>query len=140
MVSDQKTYDLMKKHVTSPDYGYKCEFIPVASQHVKQHTVKSGEQEPTFSQVSLNMFLHEWQVIQVLYKFLFCEKKCMLVATNKHLQLVVLSLFHKIGRQTNFSTVKPVLSGHPRECCSVRLIQVSIDNVIRDVKCHSNEQ
>ena len=31
MVSDQKTYDLMKKHVTSPDYGYKCEFIPVAS-------------------------------------------------------------------------------------------------------------
>ena len=75
MVSDQKTYDLMKKHVTSPDYGYKCECIPVASQHVKQHTVKSGEYEPTFSQVSLNMFLHEWQVIQVLYKFFFCEKK-----------------------------------------------------------------
>ena len=38
----------------------------------------------------------------------------MLVAMNKHLQLVVLSLFHKICRQTNFSTVKPVLSGHPR--------------------------
>ena len=45
-------------------------------------------------------------------------------------------------------TVKPVLSGHPRdrECCSVRLIQgvrlkqVSIDNVIWGVKCHSNEQ
>ena len=44
----------------------------------------------------------------------FVKKKCMLVAMNKHLQLVVLSLFHKICRQTNFSTVKPVLSGHPR--------------------------
>ena len=45
-----------------------------------------------------------------------------------------------------FITVKPVLSGHPRECCSVRLIQgvrliqVLIDNVIWGVKCHSNEQ
>ena len=38
----------------------------------------------------------------------------MLVAMNKHLQLVVFSVFHKICPQTNFSTVKPVLTGHPR--------------------------
>ena len=49
---------------------------------------------------------------------------------------------HVAVNYLKFYTVKPVLSGHP---CSVRLIQgvrlihVSIDNIIRDVKCHSNE-
>ena len=39
---------------------------------------------------------------------------------------------------TNSTTVEPVLSG--QESCSVRLIQVSIDNTIWGVKCHLNEQ
>ena len=29
MVSDEKTFDLMKKHVNSSQYGYKCECILV---------------------------------------------------------------------------------------------------------------